>query len=213
MIEQASFINSIFNDDCLNIMPRLPEKCVNFILTDPPYVVKYKSRDGHRIINDDNDAWLQPAYTEMYRILEDNSFAVSFYGWQNADKFLIAFRKAGFRVIGHFTFPKRYASYTNFLRYQHENAYLLAKGYPKKPINPIGDVIDWTYSGNKFHPTQKPISALVPLVETFSHPDDIVFDGFAGSGSSLVAAKSLNRFYVGIEIDYKYHTIANRRLA
>ena len=36
-----------------------------------------------------------------------------------------------------------------------------------RPNNPIGDVLDWTYSGNKLHPTQKPLSVLLPLVETF----------------------------------------------
>jgi site-specific DNA-methyltransferase (adenine-specific) len=138
---------------------------------------------------------------------------VSFYGWQHADKFLVAYRKAGFRVIGHFAFPKRYTSSTHFLRYQHESAYLLAKGYPQKPASTISDVIDWTYSGNKLHPTQKPLSVLLPLVETFSTPESVVFDPFAGSGSSLLAAKSLGRSYLGIELDQSYHAIASERLA
>lgn len=205
-------VNTIINGDCLNLMPQLPARSVNFILTDPPYIVNYKSRDGRKIPNDDNEAWLQPAFAEMHRILENNRFAVSFYGWQHADKFLTAYHKAGFRVIGHLTFPKRYTSYTHFLRYQHESAYLLAKGYPDKPASTIGDVIDWTYSGNKLHPTQKPLSALLPLVETFSIAGGIVFDPFAGSGSSLLAAKSLGRDYLGIELDQKYHAIAFKRL-
>jgi site-specific DNA-methyltransferase (adenine-specific) len=50
-------------------------------------------------------------------------------------------------------------------------------------------------------------------VETFSCPQGIVLDPFAGSGSSLVAAKMLGRSYIGIELDRKYHAIAARRLA
>ena len=80
------------------------------------------------------------------------------------------------------------------------------------PQDTLGDVIDWTYSGNKLHPTQKPLSALLPLVETFSVPQGTVLDPFTGSGSSLLAAKMLGRSYVGIELDAKYHTIASRRL-
>jgi adenine-specific DNA-methyltransferase len=89
---------------------------------------------------------------------------------------------------------------------------LLAKGYPKQPMDTIGDVIDWTYSGNKLHPTQKPLSVLLPLVETFSQPGGLVLDPFAGSGSSLVAAKMLGRNFLGIELDSNYHAIAKQRL-
>jgi site-specific DNA-methyltransferase (adenine-specific) len=130
-----------------------------------------------------------------------------------ADQFMQAYRAAGFRVVGHLMFPKRYASSTRFLRYQHESAHLLAKGNPRQPEKPIADVIEWEYTGNKLHPTQKPVSALLPLVETFSAPDDTVLDPFTGSGSSLLAAKMLGRSYIGIELDAKYHAIASRRLA
>jgi adenine-specific DNA-methyltransferase len=149
----------------------------------------------------------------MYRVLAPNSFCVSFYGWPQADRFMRAYRDAGFRVVGHLTFPKRYTSATKYLRYQHECAHLLAKGNPKPPAETIGDVIDWTYSGNKLHPTQKPLSVLLPLIETFSAPQSTIFDPFSGSGSTLLAAKMLGRSYIGTELDAKYHAIAERRLA
>ena len=205
--------NTLTHGDCLNVLPKLPPGSVNFILTDPPYITKYKSRDGRTVPNDDNDRWLRPAFAQMYRVLEKDSFCVSFYGWPQADKFMQAYRAAGFRVVGHFAFPKRYTSSTRYLRYQHECAHLLAKGEPRYPENTIGDVIDWTYSGNKLHPTQKPLSVLLPLVETFSVAGGTVLDPFAGSGSSLLAAKMLGRSYLGIELDAKYHAIATRRLA
>ena len=205
--------DTLFHGDCLNILPTLAPASVDFILTDPPYITRYKSRDGRHVPNDDNDRWLKPAFAQMHRVLKDRSFAVSFYGWPQADKFIDAYRSAGFRIVGHFVFPKRYTSSTRFLRYQHECAHLLAKGYPDFPQETIGDVIDWTYSGNKLHPTQKPLSVLLPLIETFCPQHGTVLDPFAGSGSSLLAAKSLGRSYLGIELDAKYHAIAGRRLA
>jgi adenine-specific DNA-methyltransferase len=205
--------DTIIEGDCLDILPALASGSADFILTDPPYMVRYASRDGRRVENDDNDAWLKPAFAELYRVLAPDSFAVSFYGWPHADRFLDAFRAAGFRVAGHLAFPKRYTSTTRFLRYQHELAYLLAKGRPGRPEEPIGDVLDWTYSGNKLHPTQKPLSVLLPLIETFCPPDGLVLDPFAGSGSTLVAAKMLGRHYLGIELDPEYCAIAKRRLA
>jgi len=110
-------------------------------------------------------------------------------------------------------FPKRYASSTRFLRYSHECAHLLAKGNPCEPQNPIADVIEWKYTGNKLHPTQKPIAALMPLIESFSRPGDMVLDPFAGSGSTLLAARMLGRNWLGVELDARYHAAARRRLA
>ena len=154
----ANFRNSIVNGDCLEVLPTLPAQSVNFILTDPPYITRYQSRDGRTVPNDDNDKWLMPAFSEMFRVLENNRYCVSFYGWSQADCFLNAYRSAGFRVVGHFAFPKRYTSCTRFLRYQHECAYLLIKGSPHAPEHPIGDVIDWSYSGNKLHPVTPNVS-------------------------------------------------------
>lgn len=205
--------NTILNGDCLNVLPELPAASMDFILTDPPYLAHYRSRDGRTVPNDDNDTWLKPAFAEMYRVLKRNRFCISFYGWPHADRFISAYRAAGFRIVGHFVFPKRYTSSTKFLHYQHECAYLLAKGFPEQPKTTISDVIPWTYSGNKLHPTQKPLSILLPLLQTFSAPGDLVLDPFTGSGSSLMAAKQLGRNYLGIELDANYHAIATRRLA
>lgn len=213
MTTNNPYLNTIVNGDCLTILPQLPAGSVNFILTDPPYLAHYKSRDGRTVPNDDNDAWLKPAFAEMHRVLARDSYAVSFYGWPHADRFMAAYKAAGFRIVGHLVFPKRYTSGSRHMRYQHECAYLLAKGYPKEPANPIGDVIAWSYSGNKLHPTQKPVSSLRPLVESFAPAQGIVLDPFSGSGSSLLAARQAGRSYIGIELDPTYHGIASDRLA
>ena len=211
-VTMSALRDTIVQGDCLKILPQLAPGSVNFVLTDPPYISRYTSRDGRTVPNDDNDAWLKPAFAGMHRALQRDSYAVSFYGWPKADRFLDAYRAAGFRVVGHFVFPKRYTSAEKFVRYQHECAYLLAKGNPKPPAHAIGDVIDWAYSGNKLHPTQKPICVLLPLIETFSAPGGLVLDPFSGSGSTLLAARMLGRGYLGVELDPKYHAIATERL-
>ena len=204
--------NTIIHADCVKALATLPEKSFDFILTDPPYLVSYKARDGRSVSNDDNTAWLKPAFAQMYRVLKNDAFCLTFYGWPHADRFMQAFRAAGFRPVGHFSFPKPYASSVGHVRCQHEVAYLLAKGNPRA-ITPLADVIPWaTNTGNKLHPTQKPTAILRPFIESYCPAEGMVLDPFAGSGSTLVAAKRLGRSYLGIEIDRQCHAIATRRL-
>ena len=185
---------------------------MDFILTDPPYVASYRDRTGRTVAGDDNASWLKPAFAQMYRLLKENSFCVSFYGWPKAELFLAAWREAGFRPAGHLVFRKRYSSSAAFVQYRHEQAYLLIKGRPERPAVPLPDVLDWSYTGNRLHPTQKPVSILRPLIEAFSKPGDVVLDPFCGSGSTLAAAQELGRCYNGIELDPQHHRTACQRL-
>src|SRR5665213_1299115 len=47
-------LNTIIHADCLEALPRLPSESVNLVLTDPPYLANYKSRDGRSVPHDDN---------------------------------------------------------------------------------------------------------------------------------------------------------------
>jgi adenine-specific DNA-methyltransferase len=107
---------------------------------------------------------------------------------------------------------KSYTSGSAFLQYRHEQAYLLAKGRVDCPLSPISDVLFWKYAGNRLHPTQKPIRALIRLVKAFSQPGDVVLDPFCGSGTVPLAAKLSGRRYIGIELRKDYCEIAQRRL-
>lgn len=207
-------LNRIVHGDCIKLMRRLPTASVDFILTDPPYLVRYRDRHGRTVANDNNHGhWLTPAFAEMHRLLKDGTFCISFYGWNQADRFIAAWRDAGFRIVGHLVFRKAYASSTRFLSHHHEQAYLLAKGEVRLPQTVLPDVLDWVYTGNRLHPTQKPVEPLKQLVSTFSRPGSLVLDPFCGSGSTLVAAHELGRAFLGMELDYRHHRTASARLA
>lgn len=212
-LKAANTRNVIHQGDCIDHMQRMPTGAVDFILTDPPYLVRYRSRDGRTIINDDKADWLLPASQEMYRVLKSGGICISFYGWTRTDAFMSAWRSAGFRIVGHIVFRKKYASAARFVQYRHESAYVLAKGQPALPAAPPADVIDWVYTGNRLHPTQKPTAILKPLIEAFCPVGGLVLDPFCGSGSTLVAARDAECDYIGIELDRQYHGIAARRLA
>jgi len=205
--------DSIVNGDCIEVMRSLPWASVDFILTDPPYLVNYRDRTGRSVANDAGDgAWLKPAFRQMHRVLRPDSLCVSFYGWNKVDLFMDAWKSAGFSVVGHIVFRKRYGSNARFLSYRHESAYLLAKGRPPLPASPVPDVLDWEYSGNQLHPTQKPVQPLKTLIGAFTKPGDVVLDPFCGSGSTLAAAQELGRRFIGIELDEQHHRTASSRL-
>lgn len=76
------------------------------------------------------------------------------------------------------------------------------------PVN----LIKFNRDKNTVHPTQKPIALLEYLIKTYSNEGDLILDNCMGSGSTCVAAKNLNRKYIGIELDEKYFEIAKGRL-
>jgi DNA modification methylase len=49
-----------------------PDNSIDFILTDPPYLVRYQDREGRSIQNDSDGDWLMPAFTEAYRVLKQD---------------------------------------------------------------------------------------------------------------------------------------------
>lgn len=129
--------NTIVQGDCIHVMQSFPANSVDFILTDPPYLVRYRDRGGRKVANDDNARWLRPAFAEMQRVLKPGGFCVSFYGWNHVDRFVEAWRAADLDMVGHLVFAKDYASSARFLRHYHEQAYLLAKGRTPCPARPM----------------------------------------------------------------------------
>ncbi|CAI2539820.1 DNA methylase [Klebsiella michiganensis] len=198
--------------NCVQIMSEFPDNAVDFILTDPPYLVDFRDRSGRSIAGDKTSEWLQPASDAMFRVLKKDALMISFYGWNRVDAFVGAWKLAGFRIVGHLVFNKTYSSKSAYVGYRHECAYILAKGRPRLPENPLPDVRDWKYSGNRHHPTEKPVTSLQPLIESFTPPGAIVLDPFAGSGSTCVAALRAGRRYIGIELLPQYHEVGVQRL-
>ncbi len=208
-------MNRIIHGDCREVLKTLPDSSVDFVLTDPPYFVSYRDRTGRSIRNDGaGDAGdTLAAFAEIYRVLKPNALCVSFYGWQAVDTFMQAWKAAGFMPVDHLVWRKRYASSARFLKRTHEQAYVLAKGRPRRPAEPLADVQPWAYTGNRAHPTEKHVDVLKPVIEAFTAPGDVVLDPFSGSGSTSVAAALSKRRYIGIELERNYCRIAEKRLA
>ncbi|MBQ4397289.1 MAG: site-specific DNA-methyltransferase [Clostridia bacterium] len=70
----------------------------------------------------------------------------------------------------------------------------------------------WSMPENTAHPTQKPEKLIAKIILASSHPGDMVFDPFLGSGTTSVVAKKLHRHYLGVEAEEQYCVWAEQRL-
>lgn len=77
--------------------------------------------------------------------------------------------------------------------------------YPK-------NILRFSSEKNTVHPTQKPVSLLEYLIKTYTNEGETVLDFTMGSGSTGVAAKNLNRRFIGVELDPDYFAIAKNRI-
>lgn len=78
-------------------------------------------------------------------------------------------------------------------------------GYPKQ-------VLDFSNEVKTSHPTQKPVALMEYLIKTYTNEGETVLDFTMGSGTTGVAAKNLNRKFIGIELDETYFNIAKGRI-
>ena len=100
-------------------------------------------------------------------------------------------------------------------RNQYELCLVLEKGTVKYLRADVSNVLHMEHirHDDKSHPHEKGLKLLSLLIDHASKPGDLVLDCFAGSGSTLIAAKNNGRNYLGIELDPKYHAYATERLA
>ena len=213
----------LYQGDCLEIMGGIKDKSVDLIVTDPPYLMDYQSNRRKKedrfdkIKNDKGNYMLIQDYLEeCHRIMKDNTAIYCFCSWHNIDFFKNEFEKH-FKLKNILVWNKNnhgtgdlkgsYAPKHEFILFGHKGRTLLRE-------KRIADVIDCPkISSNKLtHPTEKPQDLLEIFIKQSSDEGSIIFDGFMGTGSCGMAAKKLNRNFIGIELDEKYFNIAKNRL-
>jgi len=77
-ISSVQAASNVVHGDCIQVLSQVSSESVDFVLTDPPYIAKYVSRDGQKIANDDRADWLQPAFKQISRVLKKTPFASVF---------------------------------------------------------------------------------------------------------------------------------------
>ena len=212
-------LNQIYNMDCIEGMELIDDNSIDLIVTDPPYNINFKPQRGtHDVIMNDNLGseefciFLYNYFKECYRIMKQDTVLISFMGWSTVCEFRDAIIESGFEIKSMPIWIKNNFGIGYYTRPQYEPMYLCFKGTPEKPEKAISDVIRCDKVYKTIHSCQKPEELIGKLIKTFSKAGSIVFDGFIGSGTTAVAARKLNRQYLGFELDKECYDIAQDRI-
>jgi site-specific DNA-methyltransferase (adenine-specific) len=201
----------------------LAGKLIDLVNTDPPYNVNYqgKTKDALKIENDslDNDSFRQflyDYYTNCYTFMKPGAPIYVFHADSEGANFRLALQEAGLKLSQCLVWVKQqFVMGRQDFHWQHEP---ILYGWKE------GAAHSW-YSDRKQttvlhfdrpqrnaeHPTMKPLAILEYQLECSSKPGDVVFDGFSGSGSVLVACEKLDREAHVVELDPAYVDVAVRR--
>lgn len=208
--------NTIIHGDSLSVLRELPDGCIDAVIADPPYGINYVSQTGARIQNDKNPfIWF---LYDAFRVLKPNGGAlVCFTRWDVQQAFIDAMKIAGFQVKSEVVWDKVYHGMGDIkARFAptHENIIFAVKGKFAFPGGRPRDLLTHAKinSAHMVHPTEKPVELMEDIITSITRADDIILDPFAGSGSTLVAAKQTGRRYIGIELDDTYYHTALQRL-
>lgn len=252
------YINKIINADCMDILKRLPDKCIDLVCTDCPYKIcsggcttgicgnESKAREyekdietgrvllkgtkhinlGGSVFNDsskyvragtlfaNNEIKFEDWLPEIYRVLKEKTHCYIMVNGRNLAELQKQAEKVGFIYQNLLVWEKGNATPNKFYLNACEFILMLRKGGERwinnmgsKTILKVPNII-----GNKSHPTEKPVSLMEIFIANSTNENEVVLDLFAGSGSTCIASKNLNRKFIGVEIDEEYAKVAQKRL-
>lgn len=211
--------------DCLEIMKTIKDGTIDLVVTDPPYLINYKTNrrkdkehDFCSVIKNDNNPQLISNYIkECYRIMKNDTAMYMFCSCDKVDYFKQELENAGFKIKNMIIWVKNNWTAGDLQAQfgkQYEIIFLVNKGRCLFNGKRITDI--WNFNRvvgkNQLHQNQKPIDLLKQCILKHSKENDIIFDGFMGSGSTGVACVNTNRNFIGIELDEKYFDIAKERI-
>ncbi len=203
----------------MEIMSLIPDKSVNLILTDPPYFLPAKHYQTKTKFNRNFsdlgilEYFFKNTFKEFSRIIKDDGFVYVFCDGQSYPLFyyyLYPFCKSVRPLI----WDKKISILGYSWRHQHEIIIFAEKSGAKAIPTGDGDIL--RYSAVKVderqHPAEKPISLLEALIKKSSNSSNVILDAFAGSLTTAIACKNLNRKYICIEISKDYCDIGIKRI-
>ena len=231
----------LMQGDCLERMEEIPDGSVDMVLTDPPYGATACKWDSviplepmweqlKRVIKP-NGAIVMTASQPFTTTLISSNMKMFKYCWvwqkQKPTNFfqvktqplkehedVVVFCRSKVNYYPQGTKP---VSIKNGRKNKSSNIYSKYDGgdYVQKVGNYPRSIQFVPTEGdkNRLHPTQKPVALMEYLIKTYTNEGETVLDFTMGSGTTGVAAKNLNRKFIGIELDQEYFKIAQERIS
>ena len=227
MIEIESITNTIINDDCMNILKQLPDKCIDLVLTDPPYIIdmnggKGKAFGDRKLIKDKHIDFIahdfdwENVFNEFIRVCKKVNLCI-FCSNAQISRTMKFFEDKGYKVTLCVWDKPNPIPLCN-MKLVNNLEFIVWVKEDKTPFNNELEVQDKLRSfkypapQERIHPTEKPIKLIRHLVNLFSNKNDLVLDCFSGSGTTAVACHNLKRRFICIEKDYDYWKASVERL-
>lgn len=207
--------NKILLGDCLEVMRSMPDKCVDLVLTDPPYGIDAAGHGGVAAEGSRNSKTTRRKFerktwdterpsAEVFReLLRVSKCAIIFGGNYFVD--LLPPSRCWLvwdKLNGSTSFADCELAWSNVSdsvrKFEHRWQGMLCET--------ASDKLD------RFHPTQKPVGLFQRILEKYAPPGALVFDPFSGSGTTAIACHNLGLDFVCVEKDPDYHAASVERL-
>ena len=227
------WINTIQLGDCYELIKNIPDKSIDLVITDPPYLLetdgagmfgkKADNYGGQRYVMKNIDFMKDGIKTEILDELCRVLKKINIYIWCSQKQipilleYFVKGKKCNWNIIcWHKTNPtptcgNKYLTDTEYCLFFREKG---VKVYGEYSTKRTFYVTQKNLEDKKLfqHPTIKPLDIIKNLIINSSAAGGVILDTFCGSGTTCLAAKELGRKYIGIEINPEYHKIATNRV-
>ena len=202
----------LYNGDCIDVMKNIGDKEIDLVLTDPPYGGGCNAGVGgvfkkyEKQINPTGGAWKLKHKSKIKN-------------WDIAPEFEVfeeIFRISKEQIIwggNYFELPPTRC----FLIWKKltisENFSMAMAEYAWTSFNKNAKIFEFAPQDlSRFHPTQKPVPLINKCLNNYSKENDLIFDGFSGSGTTAISCIKTNRRFIGCELDKEYFNLACNRI-
>jgi hypothetical protein len=225
-------VYTLYTDDCRDVLPGI---AADDLITDPPFVVRKKVELRGKGVAPmkqvsttiGNQGWLYTKDWLPLALATGVRQALVFGGFRDVGELLAAGNPDHLKGI--LTWRKTNAPLPawNSPRYDTTSIVWWGSGTNPPGMNTLKSmVLDYpfpvagAFASERFvdatkksvHPSQAPLALMMDLIERFTQPGDTVLDPFAGTGTTLVAARNLGRKAIGIEVNQTYCALVVKRL-
>ena len=197
-------LDKVYNEDCLDVLKRLPDECIDLLVTDCPYRIVQggcttipRKDEPKGIFNrrntftqdtaksgklfKHNDIEFEEWLPEVYRVMKQNTHSYIMINARNLKELQVECEKVGFEFQQLLVWEKGNVTPNRYYLNAYECILMLKKGNAKS-INNMGmtNLLKVpNVKGNKIHPTQKPVDLMRVFIENSSDVGDVVLDPFA----------------------------------